>query len=41
VTLDNIYDISRAGADSFVAGSAVFGSSDYKKTLGEMKRLVA
>ena len=41
VTLDNIYDISRAGADSFVAGSAVFGSSDYKKTLEEMKRLAA
>ena len=41
VTLDNIYDISRAGADSFVAGSAVFGSSDYKKTIEEMKRLAA
>lgn len=41
VTLDNIYDISRAGADSFVAGSAVFGSKDYKKTIEEMKRLAA
>jgi len=41
VTLDNIYDISRAGADSFVAGSAVFGSNDYKKTIEEMKRLAA
>ena len=41
VTLDNIADISRAGADSFVAGSAVFGSKDYKKTIEEMKRLAA
>jgi len=41
VTLDNIADISRAGADSFVAGSAVFGSKDYKKTIEEMKSLAA
>ncbi len=41
VTLDNISDISRAGADSFVAGSAVFGSKDYKNTIEEMKRLAA
>lgn len=39
VTLENISDISRAGADSFVAGSAVFGNKDYKKTIMELKRL--
>lgn len=35
----NIARISHAGADVFVAGSAVFGSSDYAATIGEMKRL--
>lgn len=38
VTLDNIAEISRAGADSFVAGSAVFGSRDYKDTIIELKK---
>ena len=37
VTLENIAEISRAGADSFVAGSAVFGSKDYKGTIRELK----
>jgi len=35
----NIAHISAAGADVFVAGSAVFGSSDYVGTITEMKRL--
>ena len=35
----NIGRISQAGADVFVAGSAVFGSSDYSATITEMKRL--
>ncbi|MEK7850448.1 MAG: ribulose-phosphate 3-epimerase, partial [Deltaproteobacteria bacterium] len=38
VSLDNIADISKAGADAFVAGSAVFGSKDYKKTIEEMRK---
>lgn len=38
VTIDNIADISGAGADSFVAGSAVFGSKDYKQTIKELKK---
>lgn len=38
VSLDNIADISKAGADAFVAGSAVFGSKDYKKTMEEMRK---
>ncbi len=36
---DNIARISHAGADVFVAGSAVFGSSDYKTTIDDLKRL--
>jgi ribulose-phosphate 3-epimerase len=35
----NIARISHAGADVFVAGSAVFGSPDYAATIGELKRL--
>ena len=33
VSENTIEEISIAGTDSFVAGSAVYGSSDYKKTL--------
>ncbi|OGT99520.1 MAG: ribulose-phosphate 3-epimerase [Geobacteraceae bacterium GWC2_48_7] len=39
VKLSNIAQISHAGADVFVAGSAVFNSSDYGTTITEMKRL--
>lgn len=39
VKLSNIAEISHAGADVFVAGSAVFGSHDYCKTIAELKRL--
>ncbi len=35
----NIARISHAGADVFVAGSAVFGAADYEATISEMKRL--
>jgi ribulose-phosphate 3-epimerase len=35
----NIAKISHAGADVFVAGSAVFGALDYAATISEMKRL--
>jgi len=35
----NIARISHAGADVFVAGSAVFSSPDYAATIGELKRL--
>ncbi len=41
VTLDNIAEISKAGADAFVAGSAVFGGQDYKKTIEDMKRIIS
>ena len=36
VKTDNIATIARAGADTFVAGSAIFGSDDYKKTIDTM-----
>jgi ribulose-phosphate 3-epimerase len=38
ITLDNIEDISRAGADVIVSGSAVFKSTDCRKTLRAMKQ---
>jgi ribulose-phosphate 3-epimerase len=36
VKVDNIQEIARAGADTFVAGSAIFGSKDYGKTIRAM-----
>ncbi|KAF0221298.1 MAG: ribulose-phosphate [Geobacteraceae bacterium] len=38
VKTSNIDRISHAGADVFVAGSAVFGSNDYAATIAELKR---
>ena len=38
VKTDNIDRIAHAGADVFVAGSAVFGSRDYAATIAELKR---
>jgi ribulose-phosphate 3-epimerase len=37
VSLDNIKTIRQAGADTFVAGSAIFGSGDYEKTIKAMR----
>jgi len=37
VKVDNIGEIVAAGADTFVAGSAIFGSEDYAVTIAEMK----
>jgi len=36
-----IEDISKAGADVFVAGSAIFGSQDYKETIDGFRKLIA
>ena len=38
---DNIGEIACAGADSFVAGSAIFGHHDYAKVIAQMKAAVA
>jgi len=37
VKVDNIAEISAAGVDTFVAGSAIFGSEDYADTISRMK----
>ncbi|MEK7314529.1 MAG: ribulose-phosphate 3-epimerase [Deltaproteobacteria bacterium] len=38
VKVSNIKKVSMAGADMFVAGSAVFGSTNYKKTIEAMRK---
>ena len=37
VKTDNIAEIARAGADTFVAGSAIFGAKDYRATIAAMR----
>ena len=37
VKTDNIAEIARAGADTFVAGSAIFGAKDYQATINSMR----
>ena len=37
VKVDNIKDIASAGADTFVAGSAIFNTDDYKSTIDKMR----
>ena len=37
VKTDNIRQIAEAGADTFVAGSAIFGTKDYKTTIKSMR----
>lgn len=41
VKTDNIAEIAAAGADTFVAGSAVFNAPDYADVIGKMKAAVA
>jgi ribulose-phosphate 3-epimerase len=37
IKTDNIAEVARAGADTFVAGSAIFGSKDYAATIRDMR----
>ncbi len=37
VKIDNIGEIAAAGADTFVAGSAIFGTDNYAATIGAMR----
>jgi ribulose-phosphate 3-epimerase len=37
VKVDNIATVARAGADTFVAGSAIFGTRDYAATIAAMR----
>lgn len=41
VKIDNIAEIAAAGADTFVAGSAIFDSPDYQDTIAKMRQQLA
>nr|WP_113867479.1 ribulose-phosphate 3-epimerase [Brenneria salicis]NMN90284.1 ribulose-5-phosphate 3-epimerase [Brenneria salicis ATCC 15712 = DSM 30166]RBP61208.1 ribulose-5-phosphate 3-epimerase [Brenneria salicis ATCC 15712 = DSM 30166]RLM30231.1 ribulose-phosphate 3-epimerase [Brenneria salicis ATCC 15712 = DSM 30166] len=41
VKVDNIGDIAAAGADMFVAGSAIFGAADYRAVIERMRAEIA
>ena len=41
IKVENIREAARAGADTFVAGSAIFGTKDYKATLTAMRAELA
>jgi len=41
VKVDNIAAVARAGADTFVAGSAIFGTPDYEATIAKMRSELA
>jgi len=41
VKVDNIREVAAAGADTFVAGSAIFGTDDYKATIDAMRAELA
>lgn len=41
VKVDNIQEIASAGADTFVAGSAIFNTNDYKATIDAMRSNIA
>ena len=41
VKTDNIAELAKAGADTFVAGSAIFGAKDYAATVREMRTRLA
>jgi ribulose-phosphate 3-epimerase len=41
IKVDNIAEVARAGADTFVAGSAIFGSKDYAATIRQMRERIS
>ena len=41
VKIDNIAEIAKAGADTFVAGSAIFGAKDYAAVIRQMRERLA
>ena len=41
IKVDNIRRVADAGADTFVAGSAIFGQRDYRAVVGAMRRALA
>jgi ribulose-phosphate 3-epimerase len=40
VTVDNIGSLARAGVDTFVSGSAIFGTEDYAETIAGMRKSI-
>ena len=40
VKVDNVGEIAAAGADTFVAGSAIFGADDYRATIDAMRAAI-
>jgi len=40
VTVDNIGSLAGAGVDTFVSGSAIFGTEDYAETIAEMRKSI-
>ena len=41
ITTGNVADVAAAGADTFVAGSAIFGRDDYPEVVGEFRQALA
>ena len=41
VKVDNIQEIAAAGADTFVAGSAIFNTENYKSTIDKLRAELA
>ena len=41
VKVDNIGAVAAAGADTFVAGSAIFNAKDYAATIAQMRERIA
>jgi ribulose-phosphate 3-epimerase len=41
IKTDNIAEVAKAGADTFVAGSAIFGAKDYAAVIREMRQKLA
>jgi ribulose-phosphate 3-epimerase len=41
IKVDNIRRVANAGADTFVAGSAIFGTADYASVIAQMRRELA
>jgi ribulose-phosphate 3-epimerase len=41
IKVENIAEAARAGADTFVAGSAIFGAQDYQATIAAMRAELA
>ena len=41
LNLENIGKAAKSGADTFVAGSAIFNSENYKKTISQMREIIS